>query len=476
MAQKWLCNGVAKDGQGHSNQFSPGSHEPQENYGDDCVMCGLTQEQVLGGASKPPVKLIAVPVAVGIAAAIGMGSWAVFERLKPNQSPQIEESNPSKAPTSSEFKVPEGKVESRCSTDKIVKKSGNLFGAIEVGSKGIKGKVIQELETLNEDGIKLVLFRKEKIEDRNTDPIKPESKSATVESVRDVFTEVQKRFNIPCEQIVIYGSSGLSSELDKVSPSHKIALAQEVQQATGRAMEFITPEAEANFGFDGVVPEWRRSEVISIDIGSGNTKGAFPISDNQHDTFSIPFGTVTFTKEVERVKGTSGFQAAAEGAKKELAQMINNEIQRKPGMQNSPRVYLAGGISWAMSTLTRPCAKEYAVIGAKVERFDSFVPIRSEDIATFYNNVTQAPKALFEPNLSECSDKRRAEVLKDIEKIKNDTFSIENLIAGAEILRAFDKELGFSGKQVFFARSAKDALPIGYLKKQLEMIGKGDGR
>ena len=470
MAQKWSCSGVPKDGQQHSNQFSPGSHEPQENYGDDCVMCGLTREQVLGGAgSKPPVKLIAIPIAVAIASAIGVGSWAVFERFKPSPSPQVVESNPSPLPTSSELKVPAGKIESRCGTDKLVKKSGSLFGAIEVGSKGIKGKVIQELETINEDGAKLVVFRKEKIEDRNVTAIKPDSKSATVESVKEVFTEIQQRFNIPCEQIVIYGSSGLDQA------PHKTAIAQEVQQVTGRAMEFITPEVEANLAFDGVVPEWRRSEVISIDIGSGNTKGAFLTSDNQHATFSIPFGTVTFTDEVDRIKGASGFQAAAEGAKKELTQLINNEVERKPGMQNLPRVYLAGGISWSLSTLARPCSKEYSVARKREERFDSFVPIRSEDIATFYNNVTQAQKTLFEPNLSECSDERRVEVLQDIEKIRK-TFSIENLIAGAEILRAFDKELGFSGKQVFFARSAKDALPIGYLKKQLENIGKGDGR
>jgi hypothetical protein len=133
------------------------------------------------------------------------------------------------------------------------------------------------------------------------------------------------------------------------------------------------------------------------------------------------------------------------------------------------RVYLAGGISWALSTLIRPCSEEYSVTGKREERFDSFVPIRSEDVATFYNNAASNPTALFEPNLSACSDERRAEVLKDIEKIK-DIFSPENLIAGAEILRAFDKELGFSGKQTFFTRSAKDAIPIGYLKRQLENI------
>jgi hypothetical protein len=453
MSQKWTCSGVAKDGQQHSNQFSTGSHKPQENYGDLCATCGLTREQAVGGGSKP-LNWIAIPIVAGIVAALGIGGWAVLGRFNPSPSPP-------KSRT-------EG-IASRCGTDKLVKKSGNLFGAVEVGSKGIKGKVVQELETLNEDGAKLVVFRKEKIEERNVTAIEPASKSESVEAVKDVFMEIQRRFNIPCEQIVIYGSSGL----DQVP--HKTILAQEVQQVTGRTMEFITSEAEANLAFDGVVPEWRRGEVVLIDVGSGNTKGSFLTSDTQHVTFSIPFGTTSFTDEVKRIQGDAEFKEAAEESKKKLTQLISDEVQRKPGMQNSPRVYLAGGISWALSTLTRPCSEEYSVTGKREERFDSFVPIRSEDIATFYNNAAQAPEALYDPNLSQCSDERRAEVVKDIEKIRVDIFSRDNLIAGAEILRAFDKELGFSGKQVFFVRSAQDALLIGYLKKQLENIEKNDG-
>jgi hypothetical protein len=329
MVKCWTCSGVAKDGQQYPNQFSPNSHEPQENYGDDCVLCGLTREQVVGGGSKPPIKLIAIPIVAGIVAVLGVGSWAILGRSKPSPSSPIGEIpiSPSDSPGPT---VPPELAGSQCGTDELVKKSGSLFGAVEVGSKGVKGKVIQELETLNEDGAKLVLFRKEKIEERNVTPIKPDSKSETVQAVKEVFIEIQERFNIPCEQIVIYGSSGLDQA------PHKAILAQEVQQATGRAMEFITPEDEASLTFDGVVPEWRRDEVVLIDIGSGNTKGNLLTFDNQHVTFSIPFGTVTFTDEVKRIQGKAGFQEAAEDAKEELTQLIDSEIQRKPGIQNSP--------------------------------------------------------------------------------------------------------------------------------------------
>ncbi|BAY98046.1 hypothetical protein NIES37_19940 [Tolypothrix tenuis PCC 7101] len=453
---KWMCNGIVENGQQHPNQELQGIYKPYNNYGNDCVISHLTQEQVVGDASKSPFKASAISLLAGILAASGVGCRAVVSSSSPN-------------PSASASASPSKETGNQCSTDKLVKKSGNLFGAIEVGGKGVKGKVIQELATLNEDGAKLVVFRKEKIEDRNVNAPNPDSKLAAVKAVKSTFQDIQKRFNISCEQIVIYGSSGFVQ--DAPAP-HREVIAQEVRQATGRTMKFITSEEEASFGFDGVVPAWRLNETIVVDIGSSNTKGAYLDSNNKHITFSFPFGTGRFTREVKKSQGNIDFTKAAENLKqKKLIPQIASEVQLKPGMQTLPRVYLAGGISWALSTLTRPCSKKvYTVAGKNQERLDSFVPISSEDIKTFYYNATQDKKALFNPDLSNCSTERREEVQKDIAKIQTGTFSEDELIAGSEILRAFNQELNWSGKQVFFVPSAKDALPIGYLQQQLKKV------
>ncbi|MEA5572413.1 hypothetical protein [Calothrix sp. UHCC 0171] len=454
---KWMCNGIAEDGQQHPNQELEGIYKPYDNSGNDYVVCHQRQEQVVGDASKSPFKAIAISLLAGIIATLGVGCGTV---------------GGSSSPTPSASASPSKETGYQCSTDKLVKKSGNLFGAIEIGSKGVKGKVIQELETLNEDGAKLIVFRKEKIEDRNVNAADPNSKSVTiVEAVKSTFHDIQKRFNISCEQILIYGSSGLAEELAKKAPQKKEDIVQEVQQATGRTMKFITSEEEGSFVFDGIVPAWRLNETIVVDIGSGNTKGAYLDSNDKHITFSFPFGTGTFTKEVKQSQGNIDFTKAAENAKqKKLIPQIASEVQLKPGMQTLPRVYLAGGISWALSTLTRPCSQPYTVRGEKQDRLDSFIPISSEDIKTFYYNATQDRKALFNPDLSNCSAERRKEVQKDIADIKTKIFSEDELIAGAEIIRAFNQELNFSGKQVFFVPSAKDALPIGYLQQQLKKV------
>lgn len=136
-----------------------------------------------------------------------------------------------------------------------------------------------------------------------------------------------------------------------------------------------------------------------------------------------------------------------------------------------PRVYLAGGISWALSTLMRPCEREQKISNIREERVARFVRIYPEDINSFYYNATRDQKTLFEPNLDKCDAEQQKIIKKDIEKIKTeDVFSKDNLIAGAEILRALSDELKFSEKErIFFARYAKNALPIGYLIQKLEI-------
>jgi phosphate transport system substrate-binding protein len=72
----WICKGIAKDGQMHSNQNPPGPHEPYENFGSDCVMCHLTREQVESSKKSRPVLFAAA--ATGLLAAGGFGIYKIL--------------------------------------------------------------------------------------------------------------------------------------------------------------------------------------------------------------------------------------------------------------------------------------------------------------------------------------------------------------------------------------------------------------
>ena len=419
------------------------------------------------GVSSMNRKRWGLPLGIAGAAACVLGAGALWQTLRSNGNNGNPESPAS--PTISAVKA------ASCTESKLVRKQGNTYGTVEIGSKGVKGAVIQELPSADAEGFKFVA-RKEKIETRNVNAVKPDAQKETVQAVDDLFRELQSRFNIPCEQILIYGSSGVA----KKAP-HKDKLGEEIRQKTGRPVNFISPEDEAIMTFEGVVPEWRRGDVTIVDIGSGNSKGTFlqNMQKSEHNPFEVALGTVTFTDKVNEVKKSRNLgtfaEAAAIAKQDELVPQIQEIVQRKPGLQNTTRVYLSGGMSWALSTLTRPCEPEQSV-DQKAERVSRFSRVTVEDINTFYTNTTRDRTTLFKPNLSACDDDRRKKVMKDIERIQKDVFSEDNLIAGAEILRAFSDSLNFASKEkIFFAQDAIDALPTGYLIRELKRIEKPAG-
>jgi branched-chain amino acid transport system substrate-binding protein len=87
----WICDGVPKDGKTYPNAMP---HEPYENTGPDCIVCGLPQEAMAVGAKKakarktqytnPPTTqpqwIIPVIIvgAIAIAAAAGYGAFRLI--------------------------------------------------------------------------------------------------------------------------------------------------------------------------------------------------------------------------------------------------------------------------------------------------------------------------------------------------------------------------------------------------------------
>jgi serine/threonine protein kinase len=369
-------------------------------------------------------------------------------------------------------------VANRCSTKEMDTTFGNTYGAIEIGSKGIKAAVIQKLEILNNAKSPFKSI-KHSIKEKNVDAIDPEKKNDTIKAIEKIITEMGTKNHIQCDKIVIFGSSGFDS---KAKSPHKEELIAGIENSTGRKVDLIPHADEATYVFNRIVPKERREKVISVDIGSGNTKGAFLKNDKALETYVVNVGTRDFSKEIQKISPKTDMKkfikTAEEQKKSVVIPRIKDVTHRYKSELFKPdrRIYLAGGISWAMTTLINPCEKEQAIFREEEERVSEYTRLQMTDIDTFYTNVTRARKTLFNPDLRACTPEQKEKVKEDIRKIQKSVagpedgvYWDEDIIAGAEILRAVSEELKFSDKDnIFFARYAIDALPIGYLIHRLE--------
>jgi len=349
-----------------------------------------------------------------------------------------------------------------------------LHGGIEIGSKGVKATAINftrkgsgyDVKVLYAETINTTIM---KVKDNK---FTPEAIGETVQAVQKMFTKMQQEHQISPERIYIVGSSGLRAD-------NKQDLVAEVKKATGKAMSFLSVEMEVQLSIVGTIPQQRDDEnrlvnerhaAMLIDIGSGNTKGGYQqvttatatgIPVDEFVTVGIPYGTVTFTNEASRYhKDDADLRAFAVDAltlsPKLLNEALSKEVAKKPGLVMRERLYLTGGIVWAMATLLHP------------ENRRSFVPLTVDDINRFHYLARTDVNSLLNPDLSHINDEaRRQEAKKEIDAVKA-TFTPRNIIAGAEILSAVSTEFKLQNMKVWFARYGNLSWILSYVRGQAE--------
>jgi hypothetical protein len=227
-------------------------------------------------------------------------------------------------------------------------------------------------------------------------------------------------------------------------------------------MDYISKDEEALYAFKGVMAmlprPWnvkRRTEALVIDFGSGNTKGSFSDTADYSrplSTFAVPWGTKTATDRINVDRGASGdfTQTAEKFRETTLVPLIRKEFDNEAAALSRPRVYIIGGMAWALSNLTRPGTYRL-----------KFPPVTQADIDALYARVV-APNAF----ASLCDANRDAQIDPDIPKVCK-TFTIDNLVAGMQIMRGYAREMDFAHKHVFFFRDSLYAWPMGYLEHKV---------
>ena len=346
-----------------------------------------------------------------------------------------------------------------------------LFGVIEIGGKGVKGVVVDLVNALNDENCKKdqevfsdCLLRK-KFDPYNVTPLVKASIGDAAKAAKTIMDEMTNQFTVDPSQIYVVGSSSVN----KVE--HKLELKKAIEDTLGNSMQmdFIDADLEGAYDFQGVLallPEtwgknthWRdkrQKEVVVLDIGSGNSKGGYMevVGDEKRFvSFEMKYGTKSFSDMVSK-QGGNFKETSANLRKNELQPAIKELVGRKPGMINRDRVYLLGGISWTLSNLVQPRNKLH------------FPPIYPAHFDTLYGRAI-APDA--EKRL--CSQNPDRDVNKDIQKIC-DIFTINDVIAGMDLMKTFSEEMRFKNKHVFFMRDSLYAWPLGYLKARCESEGK----
>jgi len=342
--------------------------------------------------------------------------------------------------------------------ERLMTANDNLYGGIEIGAKGVKAIALQVSPL--EDGYYEVESRMP-IKDKNTTIMAgvketgrfaAEAIKETAQAVNEFFKEIRDTFKVPVEHIYIAGSSGLQA-------NNKDELAAAIEKLIGKKMIFLDTQSEVEYSILGIIARQHRRTGILIDIGSGNTKGGYREGAPEAPRFvtmSIPFGTVTFTNELY-ANGASDTEAAGRAdalCQKLVTAPLRQQIDRKPGLINRKRAYLTGGIVWTMATLLHPANRR------------ALVRITASDINEFAARVRKDAQSLLNPDLSTIKiAAARQQAEQDVQKIR-DTFTPRNLLAGAEILKAFSSEFNFAAKYVYFARYGQIGWLLSYVETQ----------
>jgi hypothetical protein len=353
--------------------------------------------------------------------------------------------------------------------------STGSYGVIEIGSKGVRAYTF-DLDRANHgkgcdasDAAYLKCLHATTLQANNVNPIEAKKTDGTPSQVKtfdaviaavvDMKTQLITMNSVSPEKIYVVGSSGVAMSGLSQREDLKDAVNAALNLPAGHQLQFVTPEQEATYAFQGVmamVPAQyqaeREQEALVIDFGSGNTKGSFrdvAAPGAPLKTFSIDYGTKKVTDQINATRGSEPFVPAAEKYREtKIVPEMRRAFDDVPTATSRPRVYIIGGIAWALSNLSAP--QKYA---------QPFPRVTMTEINALYQRLS-SPDAL----TSVCLDNQSKDP--DTDNICR-IFSPEDLIGGMQLIKAYADETHFeaTGKCVKFFRDSLYAWPMGYLKQ-----------
>ena len=337
--------------------------------------------------------------------------------------------------------------------------AGTLYGVIEIGSSGIKvaaysftNEVLADEATPGSGFERLAPKRDGESYPINTNIRNgtPDDITQTVEATKSALARLVAR-GIDHSNILVVASSGVANPKSEAVFND---LKRQIKEQLNVDLQSVTVEEETRLSFDWIVLGARRSQVLLIDVGSGNTKGGYYENlgepQQRFRYFSLPFGTKTLASKVKGLWPDDAVVLHAGESFKtdsDLGPSLTRQIASAPGLVSKPRVYLSGGMVWATAMLTRPVG---------MAEKPSWVRLSSAHFAEVRTRIAVGkPYDVTLP--ATLSADKRAWIDKTLGNVR-DTFSPDQLAAGAAICEGMAKQLEFGSRAaIFFANFALDA-------------------
>lgn len=323
--------------------------------------------------------------------------------------------------------------------------SANLFGGIEIGSKGVK------ITILNIQNPKKGIFEIKDFWTENAGIARGISIDGKLQKddVENTALIVQKNYNkllndfkVENAKIFIIGSSGVAMA------SNTKELVLKVKELTGKDLEFITSETEARLLVKGGIPPSRYLNALILDIGGGNTKGGYVGVFNDDNFVFMPLnlnlGTVTLTERIKKKAKSEDFLEFLKTTsryKDSLGIEVDKMYDVRPLSRKKKFIYMSGGAVWAFATLsaTKP-----------IENFHEF---SIQEVKNYHVQLL-GDYAKFED---------MAKSNKDIERVLK-TYSHKHLISANDLLLStLEKIEEPEDKKIYFVKQGQIAWLLAYV-------------
>lgn len=320
-----------------------------------------------------------------------------------------------------------------------------LYGGIEIGSKGIKMTVL-DVENLRRNTYDVKEFWTENVGIAAGIGIDGTLLQEDVEKAGEVVYRNYKKmlsdYKIEDKNIFVVASSGVGLATNTND------LVVKIKTLTNKKIEIISSSLEAKLLLRGCIPPKNYLNSVIIDIGGGNTKGGYAKEINDASVFfpiSCDLGTVTLTEIINKKckqKTVFEYNENLFNYLPTIRETFKKMYTSRTESQEKTNIYISGGAAWAFYTL---------LTGLKAE--ENFTQVKYDDIL--------AIRTIAENNYQRFTT--NAETNVEMQKVLK-VYQQKYLIAAFNLLETSLEVLpNIQNKKIYFAKQGQIAWLVSYV-------------